>query len=137
LTQRPRRNNIKTHRIGGRKMAANVRLEQRQYTNNYKVEAIKLARQLKNKKKAAAELNIPESTLNTWMRKAEFGDIDTGKGTQTPTTAMTQAAEIQKLKAEIKRIEKENERLREINEFLEEASTFFAASRQKLAKKSV
>lgn len=48
------------------------------------------------------------------MRKAELGDIDTGKGTQTPATAMTQAAEIQKLKAD-----------------------FFAASRQKLAKKSI
>jgi len=118
-------------------MAVNVSLKQRQYTKDYKVEAIKLARQLKNKKKAASELNIPESTLNTWMKKAELGDIDTGKGTQTPATAMTQAAEIQKLKAEIKRIEKENERLKEINEFLEEASAFFAASRQKLAKKSV
>jgi len=80
---------------------------------------------------------LTESTLNTWAKKAELGDIDTGKGTQTPNTAMTQAAEIQKLKAEIKKIEKENEQLKEINEFLEEVSAFFAASRQKLAKKSV
>jgi len=36
---------------------------------------------------------LPESTLNTWVKKAEFGDIDTGKGTQTPDTAMTQVAE--------------------------------------------
>jgi transposase len=118
-------------------MSANVKREQKCYTKEYKVEAIKLARQLKDTKKAATELNIPESTLNTWMRKATFGDIDTGNGTQTPATALTQAAEIQRLKAEIKRIEKENERLKEINEFLEEASAFFAASRQKLAKKSV
>lgn len=118
-------------------MSKNVNRGNRRYTNDYKVEAIKLARQLKDNKKVATELNIPESTLSTWVKKAELGDIDTGKGTQTPATAMTQAAELQKLKAEIKRIEKENERLREINEFLEEASAFFAASRQKLAKKSV
>lgn len=118
-------------------MSMDVKKKSRRYTDDYKIEAIKLARQLKNNKKAATELNIPESTLNTWIKKAELGDIDTGMGTQTPTTAMTQAVEIQKLKAEIKRIEKENKKLKEINEFLEEASAFFAASRQKLAKKNV
>jgi transposase len=109
----------------------------RSYTKEYKVEAVKLARKLKDNKKVAAELGIPESTLSTWLKHAELGDIDTGVGTQTPKTALTQANEIHNLKAEIKRIEKENSRLREINEFLEEASAFFAASRQKLAKKSV
>ncbi len=83
---------------------------------------------MKDNKKASTELGIPESTLNTWMKKAELGTIDTGKGTQTPATAMTQAAEIHKLKVEIRRIEKENDRLKEINEFLEEASAFFAAT---------
>jgi transposase len=125
------------YKTGGYKMSKNTKREQRKYTEEYKVEAIKLARQLKDNKKTATELGLPESTLSTWLKKAELGEIDTGKGTQTPDTAMTQAAEIQKLEAEIKKIEKENERLREINEFLEEASAFFAASRQKLAKKSV
>jgi len=118
-------------------MSRNTKREQRKYTEEYKIEAIKLARQLKDNKKAAMELGLPESTLNTWVKKAKHGEIDTGKATQTPDTAITQAAEIQKLKAEIKKIEKENAELREINEFLEEASAFFAASRQKLAKKSV
>jgi transposase len=118
-------------------MSKNIKRKQRNYTQEYKIEAVKLARQLKDNKKAATELGLPESTLNTWIKKAKFGEIDTGKGTQIPDTALTQAAEIQKLKAEIKRIEKENAQLKEINEFLEEASAFFAASRQKLAKKSV
>lgn len=118
-------------------MSNNVNRNNRRYTNEYKVEAIKLARQMKDNKKVATELGIPESTLSTWVKKAELGAIDTGKGTQTPATAMTQAAEIHKLKEEIRRIEKENERLKEVNEFLEEASAFFAASRQKLVKKSV
>lgn len=118
-------------------MSKNTKRIQRNYTEEYKIEAVKLARKLKDNKKAAAELGLAESTLYTWINKAKLGEIDTGKGSQTPDTAMTQAAEIQNLKAEIKRIEKENAQLREINEFLEEASAFFAASRQKLAKKSV
>lgn len=118
-------------------MSENTKREQRRYTEEYKIQAVKLARQLKDNRRVAIELNLPESTLSTWVKKAGLGDIDTGKGTQTPSTVMTQATEIQKLKSEIKRIEKENARLKEINEFLEEASAFFAASRQKLAKKSV
>jgi transposase len=117
-------------------MSRNKNKKARTYTKEYKVEAVKLARQLNDNKKAATELGIPESTLNTWVNKAKEGIIDTGIGTQTPYTAMTQAAEIQQLKAEIKRIEKENKQLKEINEFLEEASAFFAASRQKLLKKN-
>ena len=61
-------------------MSKNVKREQRRYTNDYKVEAIKVTWQLKNNKKAATELNVPESTLSTWVKKAELGDIDTGRG---------------------------------------------------------
>lgn len=118
-------------------MSDTTKRKSRSYTKEYKLEAVKLARKLKDNKKVASELGIPESTLSTWLKRAELGDIDTGAGTQTPRTALTQANEIHNLKTEIKRIEKENSRLREINEFLEEASAFFAASRQKLAKKSV
>ena len=85
-------------------MSLNLKKEKRatkRYTQEYKVEAVKLVRFLKDNKKAALELNVPESTLSTWMKKAKSGDIDTGKGTQTPDTAMTQALEIQKLKYEI------------------------------------
>lgn len=56
--------------------------------------------------------------------------MDTGIGTQTPGSAMTQAMEIQQLRTEIKALVKENARLKKENDFLEEASAFFAASRQ-------
>ncbi len=69
-------------------------------------------------------------------RLAEIGDLDTGAGTQTPGSAMTQAMEIQQLRADIKALLKDNARLKKENDFLEEASAFFAASRQRLAKKS-
>ena len=107
----------------------------RSYSKEYKVECVKLARQIGGKK-AAAELGIPAGTVSSWMNDARKGDIDTGRGTQTPQIGMTQAAEIQRLKDENKGLNKENKRLREENAFLEEASAFFAASRQRLAKKS-
>lgn len=117
-------------------MSENAKRFTKQYTKDYKTEAVKLVREIGNTK-AAIEIGVPKSTLSQWVKQAEIGAMDTGAGTQTPGSAMTQAAEIQMLKAEIKRIEKENARLKEVNEFLEEASAFFAASRQKLAKKSV
>ncbi len=107
----------------------------RTYDKGYKVEAIKLGREI-GCKKAAAELGIPSGTLSSWLNDARKGMIDTGMGTQSPQSAMTQASEIQRLRAENKAQAKEIKRLREENEFLEEASAFFAVSRQKLAKKS-
>jgi len=107
----------------------------RSYSKEYKVEAVKLAREIGGKK-AAAELGIPDGTMSSWMYDARKGAIDTGKGTQSPQSGLTQAAEIQRLKDENKAITRENKRLREENAFLEEASAFFAASRQRLAKKS-
>ena len=116
-------------------MSEALKREARSYTQEYKVEAIKLARQIGGTK-AAFELGIPEGTLSSWLYNARRGVIDTGKGTQTPHSGLTQASEIQRLKNENKALSKENKRLRETNEFLEEASAFFAASRQRLAKKS-
>ena len=107
----------------------------RSYSREYKVEAVKLARQIGGKK-AAAELGIPDGTISSWIHDARKGAIDTGLGTQTPQSGMTQASEIQRLKDEVKALNRDNKRLREENAFLEEASAFFAASRQRLAKKS-
>jgi len=109
--------------------------ESRSYDGEYKTQAVKLALQI-GSKKASAELGIPLGTLSNWATQARKGKIDTGLGTQTPSSALTQAGEIQRMKEEIRALNKENKRLREVNEFLEEASAFFAASRQKLAKKN-
>ena len=64
--------------------------EQRQYDEEYKVQAIKLADKI-GQTKAAEELGIPKNTLYGWVRKARLGYIDLGKGTQTPESAMTSA----------------------------------------------
>jgi transposase len=115
-------------------MSDNTKRSTRRYTQNYKEEAVKLVREIGNTK-ASLELGVPKSTLSQWTKRAMYGDIDTGSGSQTPGTAMTQAMEIRQLKAANKALEKDIARLKTENEFLEEASAFFAASRQKLAKK--
>jgi transposase len=109
--------------------------EARNYSKEYKVEAVKLGKEV-GAKKAALELGIPYGTVSGWLHDARKGVIDTGVGTQTPQSGLTQASEIQRLRDEIRAQNKEIKRLREENAFLEEASAFFAASRQKYAKKS-
>jgi len=107
----------------------------RSYSKEYKAEAVKLAREI-GSSKAAAELGVPLGTMSSWAYEARKGAIDTGPGTQTPRSGITQASEIQRLKEENKALSKENKRLREENAFLEQASVFFAASRQRPARKS-
>ena len=107
----------------------------RSYNKEYRVEAVKLGQKI-GCKKAAAELGIPEGTLSSWMHDARKGTIDTGKGTQTPRSGLTQASEVQRLTNENKALSRENKQLKELNAFLEEASAFFAASRQRSTRKS-
>jgi len=102
----------------------------RTYTPEYKEQAVLLVKEI-GLKPAAEELGIPHGTLGGWIHAAKRGKIDTGLGTQSPQSALTQAARIKELEAENKLIQKENKRLRELNDFLEEASAFFAARRQK------
>lgn len=106
---------------------------QRKYDNEYKIQAVKLAREIGGAK-AAKELGVPEGTIHTWMKRAREGDIDLGDGSNTPQSAMSLAEEITMLRKKVKDQDKEIKRLRETNEFLEEASAFFAASRLKSAK---
>ena len=117
-------------------MSENVKRSTKKYTNDYKSEAVELVKEIGNTK-ASIELGVPKSTLSHWVKQAEIGYIDSGIGTQTPGSAMTQAMEIQQLREKNKAMAKDIARLKKENDFLEEASAFFAASRQKLGKKSV
>ena len=106
----------------------------RQYDEKFKVEAVKLARET-GIKRAAEELCIPEGTLGGWVRKARDGEIDTGSGSRSPGEALNLAQQLQEERRKNKALEKRIKELEELNEFLEEASAFFAASRQKYAKR--
>lgn len=114
-------------------MSEIIKRKCKEYTLDYKIEAIKLVQKIGNSK-ASIELGVPVSTLSHWVSAANRGEIDTGAGSKTPNGAMTLAAEIQQLRAECKTQAKKIRELERTNAFLEEASAFFAASRQKLAK---
>ena len=104
--------------------------ENRQYDYEYKVQAVKLAREIGQ----AKELGVPRNTMYGWMRANRPGNLDLGAGSQTPRSAMTLNEELIRLRQQVKEQEKEIRRLKKENDFLEEASAFFAASRLKSAK---
>ena len=100
------------------------------YDHEYKVQAVKLAKEIGGAK-AAKELGIPEGTIHTQLSAARTGKLDIGAGSHTPESAMSLAEELAMLRKRVKDQDKEIRRLKEENEFLEEASAFFAASRRK------
>ena len=107
----------------------------RQYDEEFKKQAVKLAKEIGNKA-AADELGIAKGTLGTWLKKARQGEIDTGAGTRTPEESMNLAMQLQAANKQIKEQEKRIRELEKLNDFLEEASAFFAASRRKSEKKN-
>ena len=106
----------------------------RQYDEKIKIEAVKLAREI-GTKKAAEELDIPKNTLGGWVSKARKGEMDTGNGSRKPEESLNLAQQLQEERKKNKSLEKRIKELEELNEFLEKASAFFAASRQKYAKR--
>jgi len=115
------------------KEATTMAKKQRKYDMEYKIQAVKLAKELGGAK-AAAGLGIPENTMYAWTKAAREGRLNVGSGSHTPETAMNLAEELALLRRQVKEQEKEIRRLKEENEFLEEASAFFTASRRKSAK---
>ena len=109
--------------------------ENKQYENEYKVQAVKLAKKI-GAVNAANELQIPVNTLYGWIQKVKTAELDIRCGERSPEEALSIAKENQQLKKQIKALEKENRRLSEMNEFLEDAAAFFAACRQKSGKSS-
>jgi transposase len=107
--------------------------ENRQYDNEYKVQAVKLAKEI-GQAKAAEELGIPKNTMYGWVRANRPGSLDLGAGSQIPQSAMTFNEELLQLRRQVKEQEKEIRRLKKENDFPEEASAFFAASRLRSSK---
>ena len=91
--------------------------ENKQYENEYKVQAVKLAKKI-GAVKAANELQMSVNTLYGWIRKAKIGSLDIGCGERSPEESLNIAEENQQLRKRIKALEKENKRLSEINKFL-------------------
>ena len=104
--------------------------ENRQYDHEYKVQAVKHAKEI-GQAKAAKRTGSPRETLCVWMGYEPTGLVILilELAQQTPQSAMTLNEELIQLRQQVKELEKENRRLKKENDFLEEASAFFAASR--------
>ena len=63
---------------------------QRKYDQEYKIQAVKLAKEIGGAK-AAKELGIPEGTIHTWLKAVRAGTLDIGDGAHTPESAMSLA----------------------------------------------
>lgn len=105
----------------------------KKYDMEYKIQAVKLAKEIGGAK-AASELGIPENTMYALTKTVREGRLDIGSGSHTPETAMNLAQELTALRKQVKAQEKEIRRLKEENEFLKEAKAFFAANRRKSAR---
>lgn len=108
-------------------------MAQKRYDQDYKVQAVKLAKEI-GINKAAKEIEIAPSTVSGWVKASKEGVLDLGAGSHTPDSALSLTEELIALKKQVKEQSKEIKRLKEENEFLEEASAFFAASRRKSVK---
>ncbi len=104
------------------------------YDQEFKSQAVKLAQEI-GAKQAAEELAVPQGTVYEWLKAFKEGRLVAEGAVHTAANAQALNDELVALRKQNKALEKENRRLQELNEFLEEASTFFAASRQKCAKK--
>ena len=61
--------------------------ENKQYENEYKVQAVKLAKKI-GAVKAANELQIPVNMLYGWIRKVKIGSLDIGCGERSPEESL-------------------------------------------------
>ncbi len=107
----------------------------RQYDKEFKVQAIKLAKEIGNTA-ASKQLNIPKNTLSTWVSKAGLGRANKAIKNQSVEEAINFAEQLQAANKRIRELEKINKELEELNEFLADASAFFAASRRKSGKQN-
>ena len=71
--------------------------KKRDYDGEYKVQAVKLAKNLGSAKAAAEELQIPVNTLYGWIQKVKTAELDIGCGERSPEEALSIAKENQQL----------------------------------------
>jgi transposase len=91
------------------------RQRKRRYTSEFRQGAVALVlREGRSVKQAAADLGMPENTLNVWVSQARRG-----KGVFLP-------AEQKDLAARVRELEVENRRLKLERDILKKATAFFA-----------
>lgn len=105
-------------------------MAQRSYTAEYRVNAVKLSKEM-GAKAAAKELKIPLDTLYTWISRAKSGDLPLDTTPTEPKKALNLAERVKELERELRDIQAKNAQLEKENQILEGAAAFFAARRKK------
>ncbi len=90
------------------------RRARRAFTPEFKADAVRLVKSGKTAVEVAKELDLTETALREWVRRA---DADAGARHDVLTTEERQ---------ELARLRRENKQLRQEREILEAAATFFA-----------
>ena len=80
--------------------------KQRKYDHEFKVQAVKLAREIGGSK-TAKELGVPEGTVHTWLKAARSGQLDIGENSHTPQSAMSLSQELALLRKRVKEQDRE------------------------------
>jgi transposase len=102
--------------ISGQKEVHMTKRKRREYTKEFKADAVKLVKKgSKSSFRVAQDLDITPSALRNWVRQTE---IDAGKG---PEGALSTAE-----KEELRRLRRENKQLMMEREILKKATAFFA-----------
>jgi transposase len=92
------------------------RRKRRNFTEEFKADAVKLVREgSRSLRQVAKDLDLAENSLREWLRKAE---IEAGTG---PVDALTKAE-----REELVRLRRENKRLEMERAILKKATVFFA-----------
>lgn len=90
------------------------RRERRSFSPEFKADAVNLVRSGKTVTQVARELDLTQTALREWVRRAE---ADAGERQDVLTTEERQ---------ELARLRRENKQLRQEREILKAAATFFA-----------
>ena len=90
----------------------------RQYTGEFKVEAVRLARSIGGNA-AAKRLGVPQSTMTNWVRRSKSGTLGEGE----PTPARRPVSE---LEAENARLRRELASAKLDLEIVKKAAAYFA-----------
>ena len=97
------------------KKMAKKRRARRSFTPEFKADAVKLVTSGKTTSKVAQDLDLTETALREWVKRAE---ADAGTGSADVLTTEE--------RQELSRLRRENKQLRVEREILKAAATFFA-----------
>ena len=99
----------------------------RQYTLEFKRQAVQLAEELKSGTQAAAQLGIPKASLHTWCTQAKagtLGGITSGEVVKRPQPQPS-------FEEENRRLQRELTTLKKVNYILKQAAAFFSQDQLK------